>query len=59
MVEAAPAMIERAYRMRVYPSRAQRRQLGQLMGATRFVWNWALGRRGTAYRTAAIREVQT
>ena len=50
MVEAAPAMIERAYRMRVYPSRAQRRQLGQLMGATRFVWNWALDRRSAAYR---------
>ena len=50
MSEATPAMIERAYRMRVYPSRAQRRQLGQIMGATRFVWNWALGRRSAAYR---------
>ena len=50
MIDATPAMIERAYRMRVYPSRSQLRQLGQLMGATRFVWNWALGRRSTAYR---------
>ena len=50
MIEAAPALIERAYRMRVYPNRVQARQLAQLMGATRFVWNWALSRRSTAYR---------
>lgn len=50
MVEAAPAIIERAYRMRVYPTRSQARQLAQLLGATRFVWNWALDRRSTAYR---------
>ena len=42
--------IERAYRMRVYPTRSQRRQLAQLAGATRFVWNWALDRRTAAYR---------
>ena len=50
MSEATPALIERAYRMRVYPNRVQARQLAQLMGATRFVWNWALDRRSTAYR---------
>ena len=50
MVDATPATIERAYRMRVYPNRVQARTLAQLMGATRFVWNWALDRRSTAYR---------
>ena len=54
MSEAAPAeavaTIERAYRMRAYPTRVQVRTLAQLAGATRFVWNWALDRRRTAYR---------
>ena len=54
MVEATPAeavaTIERAYRMRVYPNRVQARTLAQLAGATRYVWNWALDRRSTAYR---------
>ena len=47
--EIAPG-IERAYRMRVYPTRIQARTLAQLAGATRFVWNWALDRRSSAYR---------
>ncbi len=42
--------IERAYRMRVYPTRSQARTLAQLAGATRKVWNWALDRRTAAYR---------
>ena len=46
----AVSMIERAYRMRVYPTRSQARTLAQLAGATRFVWNWALARRSTANR---------
>ncbi|EQD27422.1 transposase, IS605 OrfB family, partial [mine drainage metagenome] len=40
----------RAYRLRVYPSRAQRLVLGRLFGAARFVWNWALARRSDAYQ---------
>ncbi len=54
MIETAPAeavsTIERAYRMRVYPTRAQARTLAQLAGAARYVWNWALDRRAVAYR---------
>jgi putative transposase len=46
---------ERAYRMRVYPTRSQARQLAQLAGATRFVWNWALAKRTAAYRTDGTR----
>ncbi|HEY2590352.1 MAG TPA: transposase, partial [Steroidobacteraceae bacterium] len=42
--------IERAYRMRVYPTRRQRALLGRLFGAARYVWNWALARRTEAYR---------
>ena len=49
MTDPVPT-IERAYRMRVYPTRRQARTLAQLAGATRYVWNWALDRRGTAYR---------
>lgn len=44
------ATIERAYRMRVYPTRKQRVVLGRLFGASRYVWNWALARRTEAYR---------
>jgi len=49
-----PGTIERAYRMRVYPTQDQAHQLARLLGATRFVWNWALDRRTTAYRTEGI-----
>lgn len=37
-------MMERAYRMRVYPARRQCALLGRVHGAARFVWNWALAR---------------
>ncbi len=47
--------IERAYRMRVYPTRKQRALLGRLFGAARFVWNWALARRCEAYKTDGTR----
>jgi putative transposase len=50
-----PSTVERAYRMRVYPTRDQEQLLGRLVGATRFVWNWALERRSTAYRTDGTR----
>lgn len=43
--------LERAYRLRAYPTRRQQRLLGRLFGATRFVWNWALARRAEAYKT--------
>jgi len=49
-----PGTIERAYRMRVYPTRDQEHQLSRLLGATRFVWNWALDRRITAHKTEGI-----
>ncbi len=48
MVE--PPTLERAYRLRCYPTRRQRAVLGRLYGAARFVWNWALWRRSDAYR---------
>lgn len=51
MTDSAPdPTIFRAYRMRVYPTRTQAQVLSRLAGATRFVWNWALDRRSTAYR---------
>jgi putative transposase len=46
---------ERAYRMRCYPSARQRRVLGRLFGASRFVWNWALARRTSAYQADQTR----
>ena len=45
-----PPTLERAYRLRAYPTRAQQRELGRLLGAARFVWNWALARRSQAYQ---------
>ncbi len=47
--------IERAYRLRVYPTRRQQRVLGRLFGASRYVWNWALARRSRAYQTDKIK----
>ncbi|HEY2590565.1 MAG TPA: transposase, partial [Steroidobacteraceae bacterium] len=49
------ATIERAYRMRMYPTRRQRALLGRLFGAGRYVWNWALARRTEAYRCDGTR----
>ena len=48
------ATIERAYRMRVYPTRRQRALLGRLFGAGRYVWNWGLARRSDAYKAEGI-----
>jgi putative transposase len=47
--------IERAYRLRAYPTPAQSALLAQLGGATRHVWNWALARRSTAWRESGER----
>ena len=47
---AEPTTRERAYRLRCYPSARQRRVLGRLFGASRFVWNWGLALRTSAYR---------
>src|SRR5215510_5949180 len=42
--------IERAYRVRLKPKPAQMRTLQRLLGAKRFVWNWALRRKDEAWR---------
>lgn len=47
---AEPRTIQRAYRMRVYPTRAQARMLAQIAGAARHVWNWSLATRSAAWR---------
>ncbi len=52
---AEPTTRERAYRLRCYPSARQRRALGRLFGASRFVWNWALARRTSAYQVDQTR----
>jgi putative transposase len=43
-VSEALATIERAYRVRLRPTKAQARTLQRLFGARRFVWNWAIRR---------------
>ena len=52
---AEPKTRERAYRLRCYPSARQRRVLGRLFGASRFVWNWGLARRTSAYHADQTR----
>lgn len=47
--------MERAYRARLRPNRAQSRALSRLFGARRFVWNWALQRKDEAYRADGTR----
>ena len=46
--------IERAYRVRLRLKPAQERALSRLLGAKRFVWNWAWQRKYEAWRTAGI-----
>ena len=52
---AEPTTRERAYRLRCYPSARQRRVLGRLFGASRFVWIWGLARRTSAYQADQTR----
>jgi putative transposase len=46
--------ITRSYRIRAYPNRAQRRLLDRWFGATRWLWNTALGIRSEAYRVCGL-----
>ena len=41
--------IKRTYRFRVYPNKEQRRELAQTFGCCRWVYNWALEKKKTAY----------
>ncbi len=41
---------KRAYKYRFYPTDAQKRNLAQTFGCCRFVYNWGLSTRKTAYR---------
>ncbi len=41
---------KRAYRYRVYPTAEQMHQLAQTFGCVRFVYNWGLSTRKTAYK---------
>ncbi len=50
MTDAPTPTIERAYRVRLRPTPAQARTLSRLFGARRFVWNWAITRKDTAWR---------
>jgi transposase len=46
--------ITRSYRIRDYPNGAQRRLLDRWFGATRWLWNTALGIRSEAYRECGV-----
>lgn len=46
-----PATIERAYRVRLRPTKVQMRVLSRLFGARRWLWNWAIARKDAAWRT--------
>ena len=46
--------ITRSYRIRAYPNGAQRRLLDRWFGATRWMWNTALGIRTEAYRECGL-----
>jgi putative transposase len=47
--------VTRSYRIRAYPNGAQRRLLDRWFGATRWLWNTALGIRCEAYRECGLR----
>jgi putative transposase len=59
MTEASAPTIERAYRVRLRPTRAQARTLRRLMGAKRFAWNWALHESNAIYRETGKRKSLT
>ena len=42
--------MKRAYKYRIYPTTEQKRILTQTFGCCRFVYNWGLSTRKTAYR---------
>lgn len=48
------ATLERAYRVRLRLKPAQERTLSRLLGAKRFVWNWALSRKDEAWREERV-----
>ena len=55
MIDDTPTTLERAYRVRLRPNRAQERILLRLLGAKRFVWNWALRRKDEAFKADGTR----
>ena len=46
-----PTTLHRAYRVRLRLTSTQERTLSRLLGAKRFVWNWALHRKAEAWRS--------
>jgi putative transposase len=42
-------MIRKGFKYRIYPSKTQEQQLAQFFGCSRFVYNWALERKKTAW----------
>lgn len=48
--EPQKSLIERAYKVRLKLTRSQQHTLQRLFGAARYVWNWAVETRSTAYR---------
>ena len=44
------AVTIRAYKLRLYPTRAQEHALARWFGYSRWVWNWGLEARRKAYR---------
>lgn len=56
MTEAIAPILERAYRVRLRPTRSQARTLRRLMGAKRFAWNWALAESNAVYRETGQRK---
>jgi putative transposase len=47
--------VRRGYRIRVYPSAAQRQMLNRSFGAVRWLWNTTLSIRSEGYRCAGLR----
>ena len=43
-------LIHRGYKYRLYPNKAQRETLAQTFGCCRYVYNWGLDRKSTAYK---------
>jgi putative transposase len=42
-------MIRKPFKYRIYPSKAQEQQLSQFFGCSRYVYNWALGKKKEAW----------
>ena len=49
-MEDSPVIVQKAFKYRFFPTASQSAQLARTFGCARYVWNWGLERRTTAWQ---------